>query len=144
MLWSDLERFGRMLDPWREFEKMNRGFNRAASPTSTADFPEVNVWMGADNAVVTTEIPGIDPQEIEISVVGKSVTLRGARKPEELKEGEVYHRRERWNGQFSKTFELPFAIDADKVGAKYVKGVLYVALPRAEADKPHRISVKSE
>jgi HSP20 family protein len=142
MLWSDLERFGRLLDPWREFERLNRGLTRG--PASTADFPAFNVWMAADNAVVTSEIPGIDSKDIEISVVGKTVTLRGTRAPEQTKEKEAYHRRERWHGRFSKTFELPFEVDADRVGAKYAKGILYIALPRAEADKPRKIVVKSE
>lgn len=143
MLWSDLERFGRVLDPWREFESMSRALRRFSSP-STAEFPLVNLWVSEDNAVVTTEIPGIDPRAIEISVVKDSLALRGSRPAEELKEGESYHRSERWHGQFTKTLQLPFPVDADKVEARFAKGVLYIALPRAEADKPRKIAVKAE
>jgi HSP20 family protein len=88
-------------------------------------------------------LPGIDPNAIDISVVGKTLTLRGSRKPEEFKENESYHRRERWHGQFTKTIELPFDIDSGKVDAQYRKGILRITLPRAEADKPRKISVKS-
>lgn len=143
MLWSDLERFGRFLDPWREFERMSRALSRLDGP-ATVEFPAVNVWVSGDHAVVTTEIPGIEPKTLDISVVNDSLTLRGSRQPEELKEGEYYHRRERWNGHFTKTIELPFAVEAGKVEARFSKGVLYISLPRAEADKPKKISVKAE
>jgi len=54
-----------------------------------------------------------------------------------------YHRRERWHGHFTKTLELPFNIESGKVEAKFLKGVLHISLPRAEADKPRKITVKS-
>lgn len=144
MLWSDWERLGTWnLDPWREFERMRRSIARPFAPAS-ADFPAVNVWTSGDGAIVTTEIPGIDPKDIDISVVGKTFTLKGSRKPEEAREGEAYHRRERWNGQFSRSIDLPFLIQADKVHARFSKGVLSVDLPRAEAEKPRRIEIRSE
>jgi HSP20 family protein len=140
MLWSELERFGRFFDPWREFERMSEAVSRLSAPV-TVEFPAVNVWASGDHAVVTTEIPGIDPQSLDICVVDKTLTLRGARQPEDVKEGEAYHRRERWNGQFTKTVELPFAVDSSKVEARFLKGILYVSLPRAEADKPRKIVI---
>jgi HSP20 family protein len=140
MLWSD---FGRLWDPWREFDRMSRALTRWSSPASI-EFPAMNVWVSPDNAVVTTELPGIDPKEIDISVVGKSLTVRGSRQPVDLKDNESFHRRERWSGQFTKTIELPFSIDTGKVDAKFIKGVLHINLPRAEADKPRKISVKSD
>lgn len=143
MLLSELATFGRYLDPWREFERMNRALSRM-SELQGCEFPATNVWVGEDNAVVTTEIAGIDPADIDISVQGKSVTLRGSRKPEELAEDSAYHRRERWHGTFSKTLDMPFAVEADKVEARFSNGVLYIALPRAEADKPRKIGVKCE
>jgi HSP20 family protein len=142
MLWSDLERFGWSLDPWRDFERMNRALTRWNAPSSV-EFPAVNVWVAENNAVVTSELPGVEPEDIDISVAGKTLTIRGSRKSEELKEGESFHRRERWHGQFTKTLEMPFSIESGKVEAKFVKGVLNIALPRAEAEKPRKISVKS-
>ncbi len=142
MLWQDLERFGRLLYPLQDFERMHRALSRWGSPSSV-DFPAVNVWLSGDTAVITTELPGVDPKAIDISVVGKTLTLRGSREPEILKEDESYHRRERWHGQFTKTIELPFSIDAGKVEAGFSGGILHMNLPRAEADKPRKISVKS-
>jgi len=143
MLWSDLQKFGRLWDPWREFERMQRTLSKWAYP-STVEFPAINVWVAGDTAVVTTELPGVDPKAIDISVVGKSLTLRGSREREEFKEDESYHRRERWHGQFTKNIEMPFNIDAGKVEAKFARGILRITLPRAEADKPQKITVKSD
>jgi len=142
MLWSDLERFGLSLDPWRDFERVNRALTRWNAPASV-EFPAVNVWVAENNAVVTSELPGVEPEDIDISVAEKTLTIRGSRKSEELKEGESFHRRERWHGQFTKTLDMPFSIESGKVEAKFVKGVLNITLPRAEAEKPRKISVKS-
>jgi HSP20 family protein len=142
MLWSDLERFGFSLDPWRDFERVNRALTRWNAPASV-EFPAVNVWVAENNAFVTSELPGVEPEDIDISVAGKSLTIRGSRKSEDLKEGESFHRRERWHGQFTKTLEMPFSIESGKVDAKFVKGILNISLPRAEAEKPRKISVKS-
>jgi HSP20 family protein len=145
MLWTELGRYGRGFDPWF-------GFDRVAGPLSgfaavfdarPDEFPPVNVWASTDEAVLTTEIPGIDPKSVEISVAGRTVSLKGARQ-EEPAEGTTYHRRERWYGQFSKTIELPFNIEADAVEARFRKGVLQVTLPKAQADRPRTINVKSE
>jgi HSP20 family protein len=139
MLWSD-----RVFDTLRELEGMRRTLRRFDVP-STVEFPATNAWVSDDDAaVVTTEIPGIDPDALEISVVKDSLTLRGSRQAEDLKEGEAYHRQERWNGQFTKTLQLPFAVESGKVEARFSKGVLVIILPRAEAEKPRKISVKSE
>ena len=141
MLWQDLERLGSNLDAWREFDAMRRALTRW--PATSVEFPAVNVWVSGDNAFLTSEIPGVEAGSLEISVVGKSVTIRGTRQPELLKEGETFHRKERWLGQFSKTIEMPFAIDSAKVEAKSAMGILQISLPRAEADKPKKITVKS-
>ncbi len=154
MLWPEIESFGRNIDPLREFKRMEDEMKRLLysfgrtlleSPfTTTSEFPPVNVWTNEDDAVVTTEIPGVDPETIDISVKGQVLTIRGSRQSEELKEGESYHRRERWGGQFTRTIDLPFNIELNKVEARFNKGMLYITLPRAEADKPKKISVKSE
>jgi HSP20 family protein len=139
MLWTDLERFW---DPWDDFEKMRRAI-WAGDGGRTSEFPLVNTWVAADDSVVTTEIPGVDPEKIDISVSGKTVTLRGARKADDIAEGRTYHRRERWSGEFTKSVELPFAIEAEKVKAIFRKGVLSLTLPKAEAEKPRKIEIKS-
>lgn len=147
MLWTDgFGMFGRGLDPWSEFQRieneMNRVLSRFVSP-STGDFPAVNIWSDGEETLVTTEIPGIEASAIDISVIGKTLILKGAREPDRVEEGSSYHRRERWYGQFSKAIELPFTIDADRVAADFSNGILTIRLPRSEAEKPKKIAIKS-
>lgn len=139
MFWSD-RAFNNAL---RELEGMSQVLRRLDT-SSSVEFPATNVWVSDDNAVVTTEIAGVNPVDIEITTIKDTLTLSGTRKAEDLGEEETYHRRERWTGQFSKTLQLPFTVEANKVEARFVKGVLYIKLPRAEADKPKKISIKSE
>ncbi len=143
MLWTDIGRDNRFWDPWRELERLNRRFTEMASAISGGEFPVINIWTNGSGAILTTEVPGIDPASVDISVVGKTLTLGGSRKAEENGEGESYHRRERWSGRFSRTVELPFLIESNKVEARFSRGVLQISLPRAEADKPKKIPVKS-
>ena len=143
MLWSDFDRLGRFWDPWQDFQHMGRSIFGNGGTSPYVEFPAVNVWVNGDHAVVTAEIPGVDPDAIELSVVGKSLKISGTRQPREIKDGETYHRREQWHGRFSKTIELPFTVESDKVTARFNKGILSVELPRAEAEKPKKINVKS-
>jgi len=121
--------------------EMNSLLSRLA-PSSMQDFPALNMWANEEKAVVTTELPGITTDDIEISVAGRVLTMRGSREPEKTEEGESYHRRERWYGKFTKTLEMPFPVDPVKVEARFNKGVLSISLPRLEADKPKKIIVK--
>jgi HSP20 family protein len=105
--------------------------------------PFLNAWVGPEDVVVTTELPGVEPGDIHISVEGDTLKLSGERKALELREGEKFHRQERTSGQFSRALELPFRVDANKVEARYDRGVLRISLPRAPEDRPRRIEVKS-
>jgi len=142
MLWTEFNN-NTFIDPWQEFERINRMFSRVSSQRSY-EFPAVNLWVDSDRSVVTTEIPGIEPDDIHISVIGKSLVIRGTRMADDLKEGEAYHRRERRHGQFSKSIELPFRVETSKVNASFKKGILYITLPRAEEEKPKKIDIKTE
>jgi len=123
-------------------DEMNSLFSRFNQPQTTT-FPALNVGMSEESAIVTTELPGLDLNDIEISVVGDTLTLRGNRNPEQLTEGSTYHRRERGYGRFSRVLQLPFRVEADEVSATYRNGLLSITLPRANADRPRKITVKS-
>ncbi len=103
----------------------------------------MNVWTNENGAVATAELPGFVPEDIDISVVGDTLTVSGHREPEDVGEGARYHRRERGCGRFTRSFQLPFQVDGDAVDATFERGVLRVTLPRAEEDKPRRIEVKA-
>jgi HSP20 family protein len=110
---------------------------------SAPSFPALNIWSNEDELIITAEVPGINPEDLDISVVGDNLTLKGERKAEEMDENARYHRQERGYGSFSRTVQLPFPVDIDKVDANFTNGVLEITMPRAEADKPRKIAVKS-
>lgn len=136
--------------PWREMEQLQREMNRIFSDTfsraggrTAPSYPAINVWANNEGAVVTAELPGINPDDIDISVVGDTLTLSGHREPDKLQEGEKYHRRERTFGKFTRTFQLPFKVEVDKIDAMFEKGILHISLPRAEEEMPKKIAVKA-
>jgi HSP20 family protein len=135
-VWDEMERLQRQMN--RLFDDFNPGDGH-----SFPDFPAVNLWSSSEGAMLTAELPGVKHEDIDISVVGDALTLTGKREPEKVGKDVRFHRQERSFGQFVRSIELPFTVDANKVEAVFEKGVLYVHLPRTEAEMPKKISVKS-
>lgn len=142
--------FGRGFSPWREMARLQRDMDRLLSRSAgwpgwsvAPSFPAMNVWTHQEGAIVTAELPGVDPAEIDISVQDDTLTVRGSRVTDEAQEGQTYHRRERGSGSFTRSFQLPFSAEANQVTASYEKGVLSITLPRAEADQPKKIAVQA-
>jgi len=144
MFWPEIGRYGRVWSPWREMERLQQDVNRLLSRESAPTFPAVNIWASDQDVIVTAEVPGVDPANLDITVAENILRLTGSRKPEELKPGEVSHRRERASGEFTRSLRLPYAVDSGKVEASCEKGILKVRLPRAEEDKPRKIAIKSQ
>jgi HSP20 family protein len=150
MFWQDFNRnrnnFGRpWRSVWRDMDRLQRQMDRlmrASTRGGAPAFPAMNVWSGQDGALVTAEVPGVEPDQLDISIVGESLTLSGERAGQDLQEGERYHRRERSAGRFDRSLQLPFRIDPEGVEASFHDGVLHITLPRAAEDKPKKISVK--
>lgn len=105
-------------------------------------YPPLNVWQSADGLVVDAELPGVDPSAVELSVEDGRLTISGERS-NGGEPGEGAACRERTEGKFSRSVELPFRVNSDQVKATYKLGVLRVTLPRAEEDKPKRIAVQA-
>lgn len=132
---------------WEEVEREQRRLNRvrgrrSAYGTAPA-FPAMNIWTNEEGAVVSAELPGMQVEDLNISVVGETLTINGSRELDNTEEDARYHRQERGYGSFTRTIELPFMVEAEQVEASYKNGVLKITLPRAEADKPRKISVKT-
>jgi len=96
-----------------------------------------------DRVEVRAEIPGMEEKDLEVSVQGGYLTLKGEKKEEKEEKEADYHRVERRYGAFCRSVELPEYVDPDKVTAKYEKGVLTVSLGKKESVKPRQIPVQT-
>ncbi len=130
---SSLVRF----DPFSDVGVARLGTRAASSLGVALDMYEIS-----DGIVVEVAIPGIDPDDIEISVVGDDLTIKGEFKEESDQEGRQYFVRSRRFGEFSRMISLPAYVDASKTTASYDKGVLKLDVPRREETKPRQIQVK--
>ncbi|MEN6421906.1 MAG: Hsp20/alpha crystallin family protein, partial [Smithella sp.] len=122
--------------------EINRLFSNVGQ-TAALDYPAINVWEKDNSLVVTTELPGMDPENINISVTGSTLTISGISKMDPIKEGETYLRQERELGNFQRNFQLPFQVDSKAVEAKYERGILRITLPRLQEDLPKKIKISS-
>lgn len=121
-------------------EEMNSLASRFSTP---AGFPAVNLWTGETSAVVTAELPGVTLEDLDISVVGDTLTIRGLRNREQVGDGVTYHRRERGFGRFVRVVQLPFRVEPEEVEATLKNGLLSINMPRAHADRPRKIEIKT-
>jgi HSP20 family protein len=115
----------------------------AARLVSGRGFPAVNMWDDRDNVYVEAEVPGLKAEQLDITVVGDELTLRGER-PEQEQTDLQYHRRERGVGSFTRVIRLATDVDPQRVQAALNDGVLLLTLPKAEAAKPRKIKVNSQ
>jgi HSP20 family protein len=111
-----------------------------ARPT---EYPPLNVWVSEDKAVVVAEVPGVAPDDLDVQIINQTLTLKTKREADKLSEGQTWHRRERGHGQFTRSLELPYSVDSDKVQASFSQGILKIELPRAAADFPKKISIQA-
>lgn len=138
------------LGPLGGFEDLRREMdavlNRfAGSPLEARRgvFPAVNLYETTDSYMLTAELPGVGPEDLELSIEGSTVTLRGERKIDYSNVPGGVHRRERQSGAFRRAFELPADVDVEKVEAVHSNGVLLLRLPKTPERQPRRISIQT-
>lgn len=133
------------LDPFRELNRIQSEVNRLFAPLSRAlvepQFPPVRVLTNEDGALLLAPIPGVEPKDIDITVSGDTITLKGERALAKAGEDCTWHRNERRSGRFARTIGLPFNVESDKVQASFHDGVLEVRLPRVASQKPRKIQI---
>lgn len=103
----------------------------------------LDVQENDDAFTIYASVPGVNPDDLDISFSDSVLTIKGETRGENVSENEKWHLRERRFGQFQRSISLPTAIDADNIDASYNNGVLTLTLPKAEETKPRRIMVNS-
>jgi len=137
-------------DPFAVMEhlqnQINRAFNSSLSEWPSVagwgtSFPAADVYQDKDNVIVTAEVPGLEQKDVELSITGNTITLKGEKKQESEVKENSYHRVERSYGSFQRVIELPCEVNADKAKANLTNGVLTVTLPKSEAHKPKQVTI---
>ncbi len=138
----------RSRDIFEEMNRLNRQMNRLfgdlenRTPSSSDVFPPLNIYDDGESFFIRAEMPGIDPDKLEVHATTEALTIKGERPPVEPREGVSYHRKERDHGRFNRSIALPQAVNPEKIIANYKLGVLDVMLPRAEETKPRRVKIQ--
>jgi HSP20 family protein len=138
-------------DPFREAvslsDAMNALFRESfIRPTSVPGQPgagllPLDVSENENEYVVKASLPGVKPEDVQITVHGDTLTIQGETKAEEEKKGERWHLRERRSGAFQRSLSLATPVDSDKAQAKFEHGVLTLVLPKSEQAKPRQIKI---
>ncbi len=137
-------------EPFREMSAMRRAMDRLFDESRTPvvwrqrerAIP-VDLYETEDSVVAKAGLPGVNPDEVEVSVIEDLLTIKGTVKHEEKDESERYLRRELSYGAFSRTLPLPASVDSENATAEYEGGVLTVTLPKTEGSRTRTIKITS-
>lgn len=140
-------------DPFRELRSLQQDVNRLFSSSfdrsegsgmmSGAWNPSVDIFENKDSIVLEAELPGLSPENVNISIENNVLTLHGERKFEKKNEGDNFHRVERSYGSFTRSFTLPPTVSSENVDAVFENGMLRLTLAKREEAKPRRIEIKA-
>ena len=143
------------LTPWRPFRELStlrddmdklwdRFFGEwpTREPVRREWAPSLDMSETKNNIVVKAEVPGLEPNDIDISITGGVLTIKGEKKQEKEEKDENYHRIERSYGTFTRSVRVPQEVQSDKIEATYKDGVLKITLPKSEEAKKKGIKIK--
>ena len=130
-------------DPFALLRRMGEALDRIPFGATASAFPPLNLWHNEAAVAVVAQVPGVAPEDIEITVNDDVMTIAGQRRPPDVPEGAAWHRRERAFGRFTRVVRLPFVVDPSQVEARFTNGVLTIALQRPEAQRLRRIEIKA-
>ena len=142
---SELRPFGRR--GWPDAEDLFGRFFAPAAPRASRKeewMPRVDIVEKTEAYLITAEVPGIDPKEIDVTLSGDTLTIRGERTMEEKSEGDHQHASERIFGAFERTFSFPAPVSADGVEAETKNGVITIRVPKSREAQPRKIQIKSK
>ena len=106
-------------------------------------FPKINVYKDGEGVIVSAEVPGVNPNKLEITVKDSLVSISGEVPGRARSEHDSYHRCERSTGKFHRELKLPYHADPNQVSAQCTNGVLKISLPRLAEDKPRKITINA-
>ncbi len=146
----------RSLRTWDPTEEMERFFEdplfanwpffravwRRAPGEEMAWAPAIEVYEKDNNFVVRAELPGVKKDDVDISITGDTLTIKGERKTSKEVKNEDYYRCESRYGSFSRSITMPAAVDSKKIDASYENGILEIHVPKAKEAMPTKVEIK--
>ena len=145
---SNLTRWEPMREMMTLREAMDRlfddAFTRPLSMSGVSAAPAIDMYQTEDDVVVKATLPGLKAEDVDITITGETLTLRGEYKQEDERNDSNYHIRERRSGSFQRAILLPTDVKADKAKADFENGILTITMPIAEEVKPKSITIKSK
>lgn len=135
---------------WDPFRDINQIFNRypryaqdVRAEENAKDWsPLVDIYEAGEKYLVRTELPGVDKEDVSVSVDENILTIKGTKQFVDAKEGEKWKRVETQYGEFVRSFTLPEEVDVDQISAAYKNGVLELSIPKVEPKKAKMIDVE--
>ncbi|MBI2050765.1 MAG: Hsp20/alpha crystallin family protein [Parcubacteria group bacterium] len=129
-----------MLDPFSDFDKFFEEWGGGAQ----GFVPALDVYQDKDHVIVETPLPGIDPDQVNISVENDVLTIEGATKKESEVDDKDYYRKEVRHGAFHRAVALPASVNGEGAKADYTNGVLKITIPKEERAKPKQIKIAAK
>ena len=137
--------FGGLTSLRKEMEGLwDRFFNETQLAGTVGDtwFPALDISENKDQFVVKVELPGMTEKDVQVTISGDLLTIKGEKKNEKEEKDEHYHRIERSSGSFQRAFQLPGGVKADKIEASFDKGILKITLPKTDETKKKEIKIQ--
>jgi len=143
-VWNPFKEMENMLERYTQATGRGLGTGSSDSELALAEWsPTVDIEESDDNYMIRADLPGVAKDDIDVHLENGVLSITGEKRVDkETGKGTKQHRTERFRGSFSRSFTLPATIDADKVNADYKDGVLTLAIPKVEAEKPKAIEIK--
>jgi HSP20 family protein len=128
-------------DPFSVMRDFDRLFENAGEPQNRW-MPRVDVFDKDNDLVVRTEVAGVDPESIEVTVEGGALIIKGGRSFESEESTKSYHRKEIFEGTFERTILLPEGVDPEAVTAASKDGILEISVPKRPEVLPRKVTVE--
>jgi len=142
VLWKDQEIRRLRKDMDRLFCRFRDGFGAPTFPGSVLEGLYIDLLEREDTLTVRVEIPGINPEDVKISVTDDRLTISGTKSEERRDDSSYYYRVERRFGSFSRTIRLPCKVEIEKTEATYKKGVLHIVMPKSRLEKKNTVDIR--
>jgi len=138
----------RRWDPFRDFQREVGRFFETFEPLTqwrvAQAFPPVNLYETGNGYVLTAQLPGVGPEDVDLSITGDTLTIQGTRKRVDGVADENYRRQERQHGRWARTVTLPDRVESGEAAASFANGILTVTVPKSTAAQPRQINVTAQ